>query len=610
MKLSTLKRNWMLHYIKPEYLYLPRKSEEEQESCTISFTYKIYKRLNAYDEPIDTKINSLQGYLFKDNILIKDSLGNNRGSTFIINKKGDYYFIPYIQYRGSFIPENRKFKISITNIRDATIFVYGIDMARTHLYFQSEVGGTETIQQLRSFIGINFRIDVQDEQEYYYWNSIRMADLLMLKCNEGEAVIPQRNKKNFIVGGDDKHFIVNESPGEHYDVYYGDWHLNWQYQYSEYTNINLTNGTDILCKTFNSDFNYSANYFHYVEYHYSDMYKSNNPPVYPIPLSGGSSGKHYLSTTFCCFEGDGIPPDPETGPSPTDPLSEQIWYNSLYCDQHLCYIPKIGGKFSLSETIKEEGYNYKLHEIGISVIGTDQYISTNQPVRQGKGPYSLLFSFILEKDDPFDENPPEYLDPLTSGICRLNIDEDFERSALVKWLTYNGMEPVVNTNDFEGYTRMLRVDGRIMYDPLIDNYGKNRPDENYKRRGRHNREDIVKGNISDHLWDNRISAGEVETIIPFIFYNPRDFDYNNFLRYESSNPVALPYENVHLDDGGNPRLMVFFHTACNHDYMSLSYVYEVEQAENILLNGEERILGEEYRAEGGVFVNGECIIYP
>lgn len=29
MKLSTLKRNWMLHYIKPEYLYLPRTKGEE-----------------------------------------------------------------------------------------------------------------------------------------------------------------------------------------------------------------------------------------------------------------------------------------------------------------------------------------------------------------------------------------------------------------------------------------------------------------------------------------------------------------------------------------------------------------------------------------------------
>jgi hypothetical protein len=43
MKKETLKRNWILHYIKPEFLYLPRKEKDNKKGHQI-FIYLRYGR--------------------------------------------------------------------------------------------------------------------------------------------------------------------------------------------------------------------------------------------------------------------------------------------------------------------------------------------------------------------------------------------------------------------------------------------------------------------------------------------------------------------------------------------------------------------------------------
>lgn len=45
MRLSTFKRNWMLHYVQPEYLYLPRRTGEKPEPIPTSFLYRLYLRI-------------------------------------------------------------------------------------------------------------------------------------------------------------------------------------------------------------------------------------------------------------------------------------------------------------------------------------------------------------------------------------------------------------------------------------------------------------------------------------------------------------------------------------------------------------------------------------
>ena len=602
MRTSTFKRNWMLHYIQPEFLYLPRREEEELPSCRISFVYNIYKRLDAYAAPLETFRNPLTGFLFKDNILIRDYLGNNRGSIFTLTEKGNYYFIPYPQYLGSFIPEKRKFKIRINKIKNAEILVYGIDMARTSFRFASEEGGTNILQEVRNCIAWNFQGD--DEQGYTWWQ-IRMSDLLMAKCRNDRTgeIMEAKKQKRFFTGPVEQHWTSLEVE----PTFYGDYHSERQVNpnYETYRGGSLPPNEEITCKTFYEDFSYYAPYFHYISYHYGDMYKSSDPPVYPIPYEGG--GKHYLSTTFCCFEGAGEPPTP-SDPTPSDDVRNHVWYHELFCDQRICHIPKIGGQFSLTDLPSA----YKNVFISIDTIGTYQEIPNGGIITQGDGPYSLYFEIVLVN------NAGQYIPAIETGIYRLTMG--YQEPKMLQWLLDSGMPPTIVTNDQEGYTRTLTVDGRRMYDPLVVNYGKDPPQSeippqyqhwDYGRRYREHQPDIVRGSISRFLWDDRVDSGEVETIVPFIYNDVRQFheDDNSFLRFESSNDVQLPYENVYYDDN-DPLYMVFFCTACNHDNMHLQYVTQESAAREILETGEERILGEEYRAEGGVFVNGECIIYP
>ena len=605
MRTSTFKRNWMLHYIQPEYLYLPRREEEDLPNCRISFVYNIYKRLGAYENPFWTLKNSLIGYLFKDGILIRDYLGNNRGSIFIIEKKGNYDFIPVIQYHGSFIPEKRKFKIRIKEIKDTEILVYGIDMARNSFTFYSEQGGQDTIQQVHSFIG--YDLQGNDEQGYT-WKNIRMPDLLMVKCRDnktGNIVSPDSNgkfvKKGYVVGADSIDLTVTESLVE---KYYGDWY-NYNYYYYNPGQYLLA-GVNIVSKTFYEDYSYEAQYFHYVIYKYSDMYKSDTPPIYPIPVGGGDRGKHYLSTTFCHFEGDGSPPPH------SDPINQKIWYHNLFCDQRVCYVPKMGGNMSISNPPS----GYEIEEIGLQVIGTAQETSTKY-ISYGNGPYTVCFDIIVAK---YDEEGQKTVLPYTqSGIYSLS--SSAVSSDISKWLLETGVPAPVASNDAEGYTRTAAVDSRIMYDPLPDNYGDSniqgtrywngppKNDANHKRNGRRNAEDKVRGSINTKLRDYRPGSPS-NTIIPFIYYNPRQFDtHNDFLRFYANSPDGNPLEHVYFDPE-NVRNMVFFYMPCKEDGMSTITISEESAAREILETGEERILGEEYRAEGGVFVDGECIIYP
>lgn len=78
MRTSTFKRNWMLHYIQPEYLYLPRKSEQPEPHP--AGTTRVYFRTNNFGfVPEDGSGIILAVYDNKGKIIFCSHYKNNQG---------------------------------------------------------------------------------------------------------------------------------------------------------------------------------------------------------------------------------------------------------------------------------------------------------------------------------------------------------------------------------------------------------------------------------------------------------------------------------------------------------------------------------------------------
>lgn len=97
MKKETLKRNWILHYIKPEYLYLPRKEKDNKKGHQV-FIYLRYGRNSNWYNLTSTQLqNTVIGVYNNKGELIYCTAYNNNG-TIVSTLAGSGFAITKLPY--------------------------------------------------------------------------------------------------------------------------------------------------------------------------------------------------------------------------------------------------------------------------------------------------------------------------------------------------------------------------------------------------------------------------------------------------------------------------------------------------------------------------------
>jgi hypothetical protein len=173
MNINTFKRNWILHYIRPEFLYLPREKSEPVKA-TLSFNIKVRQK-RWYESSYSTQ--SISGYLIY--------LGNNKRSFKIINtmasssigisRLGYYAFIP-LSYPSLEAPFSAKdfFIFKQEEFENKTYTIYTIDYPyRVYTFFEEE-GTVQTAKARRFVIGKNVSIT---EGGGASWSEVYLTDL-------------------------------------------------------------------------------------------------------------------------------------------------------------------------------------------------------------------------------------------------------------------------------------------------------------------------------------------------------------------------------------------------------------------------------------------------
>ena len=289
LNLETFKRNWALHYIRPEYLYLPRQEEEkppEPEGLGLIRFYTFEHNL-IYNSTIEHEI---EGYLVHSrykNIYYKipttETTYKNGKYYSRIYYKGLYYFIPKQQYvQNNYFPSSTSYYlINVEQLDDTqpmNIMLYEYDTPYFEVEIERRNTPITTYGQMRQTV-IARNISEPSPGSFSWWN-VKCADLPMVKLQDPVSGQILDFGSAGALSTDVAYNVIDTIP-----EYYGTKYNN--NNYNIYTNwINV--GDTITKKTFLYNFEYTVNnpfYYNAIGHSYNDSYQQKGWK--PVPAREG-----------------------------------------------------------------------------------------------------------------------------------------------------------------------------------------------------------------------------------------------------------------------------------------------------------------------------------